>query len=58
MQCHSEAIFCCGAVAGFDFTAVLVEEGIKVVLTIRALLDSADPMFSCLGHKVILQELM
>ena len=41
-----------------DFTTVMAEKGIKVVLTIRALLYATDPLFSRLNHKLVLEELM
>ena len=58
MQCLSEAIYRCDAVAGISFTSVMAEKGIKVVLSICALLGDTDQLFSCLRHNVILQELM
>ena len=36
----------------------MVAEGIKVLPTIFALLDAADPLFICLSNKVIIQELI
>ena len=58
VQCLLEAIFHCDAAADISFTAIMVAEGIKVVKTICAFLDAANPLFSCLGHKVIIQDLM
>ena len=58
MQCLLEAIFNYDAAADIAFTAVLAEEGIKVVMKICAILDASDPLFSCLTQKVILQELI
>ena len=58
MKFFLELIFRCDAAADIGFTAVMAEEGIKVVPTICALLYAADPMLSCLSHKVILEELM
>ena len=58
MQCLSGAICRCDAAAEIAFTAVMVLEGIKVISTICALLNAAGPLFSCLRHKLILQELM
>ena len=58
VQLLLEAICLCDAEADIYFTSVMAAEGIKVVPTIRALFDAADPLFSCISHKVILQELM
>ena len=58
MKCLSEAICSCDTADDISFNTVMPAEGIKFVLTIRALLDAADPLLSCLSHKVILQELM
>ena len=58
VQALSEAICRCDAVADIAFTAVMAEEGIKVVPTIHALLNAAGPLCICQSHKVILQELM
>ena len=58
MQCLSEAICCCDVADDIAFTSVMAAEGIKVVPTICALLNAAGPLFSCLRHKLILQELM
>ena len=56
MQCLLEAIWICDVVADIAFTAVMAAEGTKVVPTIRAILDADNPLFSCLNHKVIIQE--
>ena len=58
MQCLSEVIYCCDAASDISFTAIMAEEVIKVVPAIYALLGASDPLFSCLSHKVIIQELM
>ena len=57
-QFLSEAICRCDAAADITVTTVMAAEGIKSVLTIRALLYSADTMFSCLIKNLILQEMM
>ena len=58
MQFLSEEICRCDAAADIDFTAVMAAEGAKAIPEIRALLYSADLLFRCLSHEVILQELM
>ena len=58
MLCLFVAICSCDAAADIAFTTVMEVEGVKVFLTICALLYAAGTLFSCIGHKVILEELM
>ena len=58
VQITSETIYCCDTAADIAFIAVMAAEGIKVVPNICVILNSADTMFSCLIHKVIIQKLM
>ena len=58
MQFLFEAIFHCNAAAGIAFTTVMAEKGLKVLPTISALFCDADPLFSRITHKVVLEELM
>ena len=58
MKCFSEAICRCTAAADVAFTDVMVAEGIKVFLTICALIYAADPLTSCLSNEVTLQQLV
>ena len=58
MQFLFEAIFHCNAAAGIAFTTVMAEKGLKVLPTISALFCDADPLFSRISHKVVLEELM
>ena len=58
VKCLSEAIYCCDVADEISFTTVMAEKGIKVVPTICALLGATDPLFICLSHKLIIQEMM
>ena len=54
----SEAIYRCDMVANISFTTALVAKSIQNFQTIHAILYTADPMFSSLIHKVVIEELM
>ena len=48
----------CDAVAKIYLTTLITMKGVKVVLTISALFDAGDPLFRCLIHEVVLEDLM
>ena len=58
MQFFSDLICLCNAGTDIDFTAVMATKGVKVVLTICGLLYAADPLFRCLIHEVIIEDMM
>ena len=48
----------CDAAAEISFTALITMKGVKVILTISTLSDAGDPLFICLIHEVVLEDLM
>ena len=58
MYRFSETICHWYAAAGIAFATVMATKDVKVVTTIRALFDATDPLFSRIGHKVVLEQMM
>ena len=58
VQFFSEAIFHRDVATNIVFTTVMVAKGVKVIQIIFMLLYSNDPLFICISHKVIIDDLM